>query len=414
MDSVIEITNVQKDEKTNSLSFDLLGDEVNGLDKAFVNSIRRTLLSSIPTVGFRTDGICDMVIEKNNTSLHNEFLSQRISLIPLYIDPTEYNNDYLFELNVESSDDPILSIYSNDFEIYKKNNDIKNNDNISFNRLNYDMLNPLSSKEKEKIFKPYVNPFTQEKEYCLITELKSTDLKQSLHLYGSPSVAYSYENSKWQAVSKACYNFKKDDKLFKNICKEKFDIESKKNNVEKKDFKLFKKKLDISDSEKYFHKDKTFNPYWYEFNIESQHYHNPKDLLINSIEIIKNNLDIIKLEIESIQNDKDSFIQLKNYNDSTYKILFDGYDDTIGNLIQTYTARYKLTDDSLFSIIGYKKTHPLKKEIVFTLSFNMNHAKFDKNNHEKNLSNIIAFFKDLLNDIIIIYDKILQQVVTKL
>ena len=412
MDSNIEINNIIK--KDNHLSFDILGDEINGLDKSFINSIRRVLLSSIPSVAFRTDNISDIIIEKNNTSLHNEFLSHRISLIPLYIDPTNYNKNYLFELNVESSDEPILSIYSNHFKIYKKIKDIKNNDNLSFNKLNYDLSNPLSNKEKDEILKPFINPFTKQKEYCLLTELKSKDLKQSLHLYGSPSLSYAYENSKWQAVSKASYSFKKNDKLFKNICKEKFEIECKKNNLEKKDYSLFKKKLKISDSEKYFHKDKSFNPYWYEFFIESQHYNNPKDLLIKSIELLKNNLEIIKTEIESLQSDKNSIIQLKNYNDIIYNILFEGQDDTLGNLLQSYTSRYKLDNDSLFSIIGYKKIHPLKKEILFTLSFNRDHTKFDKNNHPKNLSNIISFFKEISNDITIILDKILQQVITKL
>ena len=91
MDSTIEINNIIK--KDNHLSFDILCDEINGLDKSFINSIRRVLLSSIPSIAFRTDNISDIIIEKNNTSLHNEFLSHRISLIPLYIDPTNYNKN---------------------------------------------------------------------------------------------------------------------------------------------------------------------------------------------------------------------------------------------------------------------------------------------------------------------------------
>ena len=90
----------------------------------------------------------DFIIEKNNTSLHNEsFLAHRISLIPLYIDPNDYQKDHLFELKVESTDDPIISIYANNFNIYKKNNNIKD-ENKSFNILNYDLENPLSMTKK--------------------------------------------------------------------------------------------------------------------------------------------------------------------------------------------------------------------------------------------------------------------------
>ena len=215
--------------------------------------MRRVILSSIPTVAFRTEDNSDFIIEKNNTSLHNEFLAHRISLIPLYIDPNDYQKDYLFELKVESTDDPIISIYANNFNIYKKNNNIKD-ENKSFNILNYDLENPLSDKEKEKIFKPFINPFTNEKEYCLITELKSTDVKQSLHLYGSPSISYGYENSNGNVFHKYHIILKKMKKCFQIFVKKKFDIECKKGNLEK-DWNHFKKQMKINESERYFHKD---------------------------------------------------------------------------------------------------------------------------------------------------------------
>ena len=89
----------------NSIQFDIQGNPDMGLDKSIVNSIRRTLLTSIDTVGFRTDiNNSDIVVVENNTSLHNEYLLHRISLIPLYIDPDTYQKNYLFYLKVSSND----------------------------------------------------------------------------------------------------------------------------------------------------------------------------------------------------------------------------------------------------------------------------------------------------------------------
>ena len=118
MEFTVEIDKIS--EKGNSLSFDIKGNQVFGLHKSFVNSIRRTLLSAIPTVGFRTDiNDSDIKILKNNTSLHNEFLLNRIALIPLYIDPQTYKKQYLFKLSVINSvESPITSITANDFQIY--------------------------------------------------------------------------------------------------------------------------------------------------------------------------------------------------------------------------------------------------------------------------------------------------------
>ena len=65
-----------KENLKNELSFEIEGDGVYGLDKSIVNGIRRTLLTDIKTCAFNDDNI---VININKSSLHNEFLKQRIS-----------------------------------------------------------------------------------------------------------------------------------------------------------------------------------------------------------------------------------------------------------------------------------------------------------------------------------------------
>ena len=94
---------LDKKSKASEIQFDIKGDKENGLDKSIINSLRRTLLSTIPTVAFRTDiNNSDIIIKKNNSSLHNEFLADRIALIPLYINPLDYQKQYLFHLKVQN------------------------------------------------------------------------------------------------------------------------------------------------------------------------------------------------------------------------------------------------------------------------------------------------------------------------
>ena len=57
--------------------------------------MRRNLLTRIESISLIPENI---IINVNNTSMHNEFLKDRLSLIPLYIDPETYENDYLFEI----------------------------------------------------------------------------------------------------------------------------------------------------------------------------------------------------------------------------------------------------------------------------------------------------------------------------
>ena len=67
----------------NSIIFDIKGDKEYGLNKSIINSLRRVLLSSIPTIAFKTDmQNTDIKILKNTTPLHNEYLLHRISMIP--------------------------------------------------------------------------------------------------------------------------------------------------------------------------------------------------------------------------------------------------------------------------------------------------------------------------------------------
>ena len=93
---------VDKNSKKNSLEFEIKGNNDYGFDKTVINGLRRTLLSSIPSVAFRTErDNSDLIVLKNNTSLHNEFILHRLSLIPLYIDPDVFKKGLLFHLKVE-------------------------------------------------------------------------------------------------------------------------------------------------------------------------------------------------------------------------------------------------------------------------------------------------------------------------
>ena len=115
----VDITNTKlKDE---SLEFQISGSSDYGLDKSIINSLRRTLLSEIPCVAFRVEEgkPKDLIMELNNTSLHNEYLLHRLSMIPLYLDPKEYEKQYLFYINVKhDSSQPFQFVTTNDIQIF--------------------------------------------------------------------------------------------------------------------------------------------------------------------------------------------------------------------------------------------------------------------------------------------------------
>tara|TARA_B100002051_G_scaffold144086_1_gene136607 strand:+ start:1779 stop:2996 length:1218 start_codon:yes stop_codon:yes gene_type:complete len=391
----------------NQIKFNIQGDKIMGLDKSIVNSLRRVLLTSIPSLAFRTEiQSSDIKVVHNDTSLHNEFLIHRISLIPLYIDPSSYEKQYLFYLNVESSDNPITSITAKDFNIYPKKDDVDLGTDIDIN--NYDMDKPLSEKEKEKIFKPF--KFQGSNEYCLISELKTTNSKnkkQKLELYGVPSISYAYENAKWQAVSQCSYIFKHNEELFNNVIQEKAKVQ----NIQ--DFEKFKNSMMISEGERYFHRDNSTNPNWYEFTIESLHFKNSKNLFIESCQIMVNQFEILKNEIPNISTNEDSIVDIETNQENVYKLIFQGFDDTIGNVLQSFISRYMIEEGSAFSVCGYKRPHPLEEVIHLYLSFNPGN-KISEGNQTQKIITLIQTIIESCDHLINLYSQIMNEAEKKL
>ena len=221
-----------------TLNFVMSGSQEYGLDKSVVNAIRRVLLTEIPTVAFRVnpDGNpekSDLTMVSNQTSLHNEMMLHRVSMVPLYLKPETFMKNYLFECKVKhDTTEPFMFVTTNDLSIYPLNSGLRERldnyhddsietsledeklllDDLSIVKLdNYDLSAPLTQSDKDIILIPFVSTssiLNKSKNYALITELKSSNsdgAHQELHFYGSPSVSTAREHARFQAVSQATY-----------------------------------------------------------------------------------------------------------------------------------------------------------------------------------------------------------------
>ena len=415
---------IKKDTSTdNKLDIDIKGNELYGLDKTIVNSIRRTLLSSIETYAFRTTyKNSNITIEINNTSLHNEYLLDRIGLIPLYLNPTDIVDNplkYLFVLNIKHDNSiPVNIITAEDFEIYElKSSVMKSADYLNglitdIDKNNYDMSKQIPDKKKKEIFRPF-----QDKYYSIITEMKSTnsdDNVQELVLYGSPSVSIAKEDARWQAVSCASYSYKTDEELLKNVIQEKILL----NDIE--DVETFKNEFVIREGPRYFHRDNQGEPYYYNFTIESQHILNETELFIRANKIIIESLEGFKNELDKVVDEESTSIKMiYNKGDKQNVInmlvemqyvidkdIWHGFDDTLGSIIQAHMSGKMINDNSILSLCGYKRTHPLENRILFTMSMN-NSEDLDE---KSKTSSIIQAFKDCCQELIYIYGVIIKSV----
>ena len=110
--------------------------QMNDINVAVVNSLRRCIISNVPTVAFDYDptcgekspATCGILVKTNTSPTHNEMLGHRLSIVPICVDESqlhEFMKDryvYSFSLrvkNMTSSD--VLLVTTRDITVRDKN-----------------------------------------------------------------------------------------------------------------------------------------------------------------------------------------------------------------------------------------------------------------------------------------------------
>jgi DNA-directed RNA polymerase alpha subunit len=105
---------------------DMLSFTLSGVNVSIANAIRRTILSDINTVVFRTkpNEKNKANIIANTSRLNNEVIKQRLSCIPIHIDALQDfpYDEYILEINKSNDSNVIIYVTSEDFQIKNKSN----------------------------------------------------------------------------------------------------------------------------------------------------------------------------------------------------------------------------------------------------------------------------------------------------
>ena len=402
----VNISTLESD--TDALEFTLVGNDEYGFDKSIVNSLRRTLLSEIPAIAFRfdEDQPKDIVIEVNNTSLHNEYLMQRLAMVPIYLDPEQYERQYLFYLNVKhDGSDPFKFVTTDDIKILPLKKGVTPGDKVELS--DYDILKPLSKKEHSEILRTF--KFRGTEYPILLTELKSTNVEdqfQELVLYGVPSVSDGREHAAWKTVSDATYVFLDNEELFMKIANDKANQASV---VEDEPREAFINSLRISEGERYYFRDVNNEANRYKMTVKSQHHYSSAHLFQLANEIMIEKLLTLKNHfINLVKGGSTSIIFEATDVENQYIIKLCGQNDTIGNVLQSHIVNHYTQEDSLISVCGYKKSHPLEEYINLYIGFNPNNDVF-KQTEEFKLNSLVKFMDGVLEDLMGIYREILNE-----
>ena len=363
---IIETENVQND------TLNKLVLEINNCDTSFINSIRRTILTSIKTLVFRGFPHDDNKIKfiKNISNYHNEYLKQRISCIPIHYNEIDNFNiivkDYYILLKVSNNGPEKKLVTTDDFKIIKKSTQKETN----FSKHN---LFPKNAKTKDPIVICYLNP-----------QVSQNDPVQQIEAHIEFSVGTAKEDSCWNVVSKCLFYNSPDEKK----------IEKYKETIEEEN----KVDFEILDSQRYFLKDKFI------FHIETLGVYSNKDIIIMASNHLVEYFKQIKIESKQINNFRRSYNQNVYYENminifkddkkthNLYILRLENEDYTVGKLIEKYLFNYRVeNDESKMNFISFNKKHPHNDYSYINIIYN------EEDNEDK----------IIIEDLVFIYDKII-------
>ena len=326
---------------------DLTYFQIADVNYSIANALRRTILSDIPILGFKTFPHPENEAKfiKNTTRLNNEILKQRLSCIPVHI--KDLNSDYRnlqIEIHKKNESESLEYVTTEDFRI-------KDLTSGSY----------LSETATRRIFPP--DPITEE--YIIFCRLKpriSAEVPgEEIHIEAKLSIRTAAENSAFNVVSTCAYGMTVDkveqDRQWQEIQEKLITEDTPKDKLE-----LVKQNWYNHEGKRNVIRDS------FDFTLETIGIYNNNEIVSIACDVLVNQL--IELSNKAQQDELDiekSISTVKN----SYDIKLKNIDYTIGKVIEymLHEKFYKSPDTKHLSYVGFIKNHPHDDYSIIRMSF---------------------------------------------
>jgi hypothetical protein len=324
---------------------DMLSFTLSGVNVSIANAIRRTILSDINTVVFRTtpNEKNKANIIANTSRLNNEVIKQRLSCIPIHI--KDYNEfpfkNYIMEVNIENNTDTIMFVTTQNFKIR-------------------DLVTGkyLDETKTREIFP--ANDYTG----CFIDFVRlrpkiSEEIPgEKIHLTCEFDIGNAKEDGMFNVASTCSYGFSIDDvvqeaelqrkrQTWKDEGKSKEEID-----FESKNWKLL-------DGMRITKKDS------YDFTIDTVGVFTNSELIDTSCKILINSFDDLN---NLIEKDDLKIIKSQNTMANCFDVILENEDYTIGKVLE-YFLYTKYYETNMLTFCGFKKMHPHDTYSIIRLAY---------------------------------------------
>jgi DNA-directed RNA polymerase alpha subunit len=369
---------------------------------SLANSIRRSMMSIVPTVTFNDTWYDDPAlrsinITKNTSALHNEWLAHRLSLIPLKM----YDHDFLkiqtkfdkeqanrhFDF-VEPDKIPLFSLeIKNDLKVKDKRDNyglytVTQNDFILSN-------SKLLKTDDIHLFMP-LDPYTNDPLEInkLKTNIMNEDDGEEVELTARPTVGIGKVHTRYNPTSTVTYEFvsNKNEDEVEHVFQQKLEYLNQERSAKKlepfseKEIEKMRSSFNILDKQRVYPKNDKNQPIDIAISVESNGFLPSNQIMYDSMVMLKY---MIKDLVHCLEIDEETLIVKSN----SYKIeinetssdrlgfnyLIYNENHTIGNLLADFMKNYFCNSDEfkeeagLLKYDAYQMVHPLQEKIYIAM-----------------------------------------------
>jgi DNA-directed RNA polymerase subunit L len=362
----------QFSEKADELTF-----TISGINVSLANAIRRTILSDINIVVFRTSPYerNEANILVNTSRLNNEIIKQRLSCIPVHIrNIEEFPLDkYYIEVKVQNISNSVMFVTTEDFVI----KDIATD-------------KPVSESKTREIFPPSnTGHFI---DFVRLRPKISDDLPgEAIHLTCKFSIGNAKEDGMFNVVSTCSYGFTPDsDKIQETLGKKRADWKQEGKTDKEIDFES--KNWELLDALRITKNDS------FDFTIQTIGIYSNFDLLDKACDILISQFNALNILIET-----NEIIIKKSQNTmaNSFDVILENEDYTIGKSIEylLYTKFYE--GIKTLTYCGYKKMHPHDSDSIIRLAYKESvDMAFIKQNLLECVADAIQIFRKVKKEIL--------------
>jgi len=357
------------------------------------NTIRRQILSAVPTVGFKTEPPekSDVFISTNTTPLVNEMLIHRIGMIPISVaDPSTFNpEDYEFRLNIENLGKSLVNVTASDFTVVKTATPD----------------HPETTMDTKQFFPP--DPITGETP--LITVLRPRynmdSPAEKLLIRAKASIGTGRDNMRYSSVAQCSYEYTLDtDKSRQNMRFTTWLATSKKvadvAAIAPERQAELRREFDCLEIQRCYLENEKGEPYDFRFHLESVGIFSVPTIIERGLAACE---DLVT-PYTTLETDMPDNITVgtpanrmaQDDKGAVFEFTFCKEEHTLGNLLQTFLVERHIegTEQPRMKYAGYRIPHPLKQEMVLTIC----PVEGDVMNARRAIANVCKFLKGYFAD----------------